>query len=348
VITFKLDPNLALLKEFPFPIRLLPLRRTYDWNAMRMAVRLCRYIHQEQVDIVHTFFPSADLWGGMISKLSHHRPILVSSRRDMGFLRTAKHRIAYRALRRMFDQVLTVSEKVREYSILEDGIDPERIQTIPNPVNPEKLKLRESVAELRQRFDLTGASHVITSVGNIRRVKGTDILVRTAALVCRQFPKTVFVVAGALETAEPGYLREVERLKRDHHVVRNVRFVGSVDNVAGLLKASDIFCLLSRTEGFSNALVEAMASALPCVATRVGGNTEVLLDGRCGFLVESEDYKTAADQVCALLRDPDMARGMGELAFQSVRRRFLPEIVTAQLVEVYDRLLNATKRSGVR
>src|SRR5215469_3154484 len=64
VITFRLDPKLELLKEFPCPIRLLPLRRSYDWNAMRMAIRLRRYIHDESVDIVHTFFPSADLWGG--------------------------------------------------------------------------------------------------------------------------------------------------------------------------------------------------------------------------------------------------------------------------------------------
>src|SRR5215472_15907198 len=100
VITFRLDPNLAMLAEFPCIIRVLPLRSSYDWNAMRMAMRLRRYIQHEQVDIVHTFFPSADLWGGMISKLTRRRPILVSSRRDMGFLRTAKHRITYRALRR--------------------------------------------------------------------------------------------------------------------------------------------------------------------------------------------------------------------------------------------------------
>jgi glycosyltransferase involved in cell wall biosynthesis len=346
VITFKLNPNLTMLAEFPFPVRVLPLRCSYDWNAMKMAVRLTRYIHAEQVDIVHTFFPSSDLWGGVVAKLARRRPLLVSSRRDMGFLRTTKHRIAYRALRGMFDQVLTVSEKVRQYSIAEDGLDPDRVRVIPNSVAPQQLEVRDSVATLRQRFGLARASHVITSVGNVRRIKGTDVLVRAAALVCRQFPRAVFVVAGALETCEPGYLRELERLKRDHHVVRNVRLVGPFVDVAPLLKASDIFCLLSRSEGFSNALIEAMACGLPCVATDVGGNPEALLDGRCGFLVESEDYKTAADRILSLLRDPEMARGVAESGLQSVRRRFLPEIVTPQLVEVYESLLSTRKQPG--
>jgi glycosyltransferase involved in cell wall biosynthesis len=345
VITFRLNPYLPLLAEFPCPVRLLPLRRSYDWNALRMAMQLNRYIHEERVDIVHTFFASADLWGGIVAKLSR-RPFLISSRRDMGFQRTAKHRVAYRALRRMFDRVLTVSEKVRQYSIVEDGLNPARVQTIPNSVNLEKLETCGSAAKLRQRFGLTVASHVIAAIGNIRHIKGTDVLVRAAAIVCKEFPKAVFVVAGVLETAEPGYLRELERLKKDFGIEQNVRLVGPVDEVAELLKTSNVFCLLSRSEGFSNALVEAMGCGLPCVATRVGGNAEALLDGQCGFLVESEDYKMAAARICELLRSPSKARGIGELALQSVRRRFLPETVTAQLVEVYDQLVSSRKALG--
>jgi glycosyltransferase involved in cell wall biosynthesis len=305
-------------------------------------MKLSRYIHDEQVDIVHTFFASADLWGGIVAKLSR-RPLLVSSRRDMGFLRTPKHRLAYRALHRMFDRVLAVSERVRQYSIAEDGLNPARVQTIPNSVNLERLETCASAAKLRERFDLSDASHVIASVGNIRHIKGTDVLVRTAGLVCKEFPKAVFVVAGSLETAEPTHLQDVERLKRELGVVQNVRFVGPVDEVAQLLKASDVFCLLSRSEGFSNALLEAMGCGLPCVATQVGGNAEALLNGQGGFLVDNEDYKRAAARICELLRNPGMAKTVGQLALQSVRRRFLPEIVTAQLVEVYDLLLSRRK-----
>src|SRR5215813_2885959 len=344
VITFRFDPSLALLKECPCPVRLLPLRRTYDLHAIRMAMKLKRYIKHERVDIVHTFFASADLWGGMVTKLSR-RAFLVSSRRDMGFLRTAKHRIAYRALRRIFDRVLAVSEQVRQYSIVKDRLDPQHVQTIPNSVNLERLVVSCSVAELRRHFELSEASHVISSIGNIRRIKGTDVLIRTAALVCREFPKAVFVIAGALDTAEPVYLRELHRLSEELDVARNVKFVGPLDEVAPLLRASDAFCLLSRSEGSSNALLEAMGCGLPCVATNVGGNPEALMDGCCGFLVENEDYAAAAARICAILRDPRMAKKVGELGLDSVKQRFLPEIVTDQLTQVYDQLL---ARRGVQ
>lgn len=342
VITFRLDPSLSLLKHFPCPVWLLPLRRTYDWNAIIMAMQLSRYIRRERVDIVHTFFASADLWGGIVAKLSQ-RPLLVSSRRDMGFQRTTKHRIAYRTMRRMFDRVLTVSESVRQYSIAEDGLDATQVKTIPNSVNLEQLVVSRSVGELRECLGLSEASHVIASVGNVRRIKGTDVLLRTAALVCREFPKAVFVIAGSLQTAEPVYLRELEKLKQDLGIEHNVRFVGALDKVASLLRASDAFCLLSRSEGSSNALLEAMGCGLPCIATCVGGNPEALMYGRCGFLVEDEDYKHAATHICELLRNPRMAKEVGEMALQSVRHRFLPEIVTEQLIDVYDQLLTCRK-----
>jgi glycosyltransferase involved in cell wall biosynthesis len=343
VVTFRIDPKLPLLADFPCPVRLMPLRRAYDWNALKMGIRLVRLIHQERVDIVHTFFASADLWGGAIATLSG-RAMLVSSRRDMGFQRLAKHRVAYRALRGMFDQVITVSEQVRRFSIEQDRLDPARVTTIYNAIDLRKFRTKTAAGEVREQFDLSGASHVVVSVGNLRWIKGVDVFIRAAAQVCRDFPQAVFVVAGGTDPAEPQYLQELQALCADLGIVQNLRFLGMLEDVIPLLKASDVFCLLSRSEGFSNALLEAMACGLPCVATRVGGNGEALEDAKSGFLVQSEDYETAALRVCQLLRDPAMAQRMGTRAQASTGERFAPEIVTSQLVEVYEELLGARKR----
>ncbi len=347
VMTFRLDSGLPMLADFPCPVQLLPLECTYDWNSLRRAKQLTRFIHEEEVDVVHTFFASADLWGGVVAKLSR-RPILVSSRRDMGFERTTKHRIGYRFARGIFDKVLTVSEEVRQYSITHDRLDPERVKTIYTPVDIAKLEIRASTTELRERFGLDKASHVIATVANIRRVKGFEVLLRAAAIVCKHFPKAVFAIAGSFDTAEPGYFQELETLKQQLNLAENVKFLGPLNGVAGLLKASNAFCLLSRSEGLSNALLEAMACGVPCVASRVGGNAEALEEGRTGFLVESGDYEGAAAQVCALLRNPSLARQMGERGQKSMRQRFTPEIVTSQLVEVYDEMLAARKKDSRR
>jgi glycosyltransferase involved in cell wall biosynthesis len=345
VMTFRTDSNLPLLAEFPCRVQVLPLQCSYGWNALRTGLRLARFIRREKVDIVHTFFPSSDLWGGIVAKLSR-RPILISSRRDMGFLRGARHRVAYRALQGMFDGVLAVSEQVRKVSIEQDGLAPGRVKTIYNAVDPERLRASVVARDVRERLGLGDASHVIASVGNLRRVKGFDVLLRAAALVCREYPGAVFVVAGGEDPAEAQGRRDLEALSSALGIAGKVRFVGPLDDVVPLLKASNVFCLLSRSEGFSNALVEAMACGLPCVATRVGGNGEAIEDGRSGFLVESEDHAAAAARILELLRDPVRAIGIGENAQTVVARRFTPRIVTAQLVELYEKLLADRGRQG--
>src|SRR6266478_1780815 len=122
VVTFAIDPAFEDIRGlFKCPLYVLPLRRTYDWNALRVAMKIVLLIKSQQVSIVHTFFHTSDLWGGMIAKLSGC-PVLISSRRDMGLNQSLKHRVAYRLLRRMFDQVQAVSEQVRSYSIAEHGL----------------------------------------------------------------------------------------------------------------------------------------------------------------------------------------------------------------------------------
>jgi glycosyltransferase involved in cell wall biosynthesis len=99
--------------------------------------------------------------------------------------------------------------------------------------------------------------------------------------------------------------------------------------------------LPSRNEGFSNALIEAMGCSLPCVATRVGGNAEALQEGKSGYLVASEDSEAMADRILRLLRDPVMARRMGETARKTVKARFSIDAMMNRLMGIYDELLVA-------
>lgn len=338
VVTFRCDSSLPLLAEFPIPVITFPLRRTYDWTAFQAAVELARFIKTEGVDIVHTFFPSSDLWGGMIAKFSR-TPALISSRRDMGIVRRPMHRIAYRVLRGMFDCVLANSEAVRKYSIEQDRLDPTRVKTIYNGLDMASFcsggRSRRGLA----RFGLESASHVVTTLGNVRRVKGFDIFIEAAALVCRRFPAAVFVIAGANDPREPDLRRELEDLGLLLGIAGNIRFLGGVSDVSSLLTHSDVFCLLSRSEGFSNALIEAMACGTPCIATRVGGNSEAIAEGQSGFLIEKENPVSAAEKILELLENSCLARAVGDRARSRVMRHFSSASYVSELVSVYDRLL---------
>jgi L-malate glycosyltransferase len=118
-----------------------------------------------------------------------------------------------------------------------------------------------------------------------------------------------------------------------------VRFLGAVPRAARLLPHFDVFVLSSVWEGMSNGLLEAMAAGRPVVATRVGGNPEVIVDGESGLLVPPRDPQALADAVLRLLRDPELARRMGAAASRRVEAEFTLPRMVHRLECLYDELL---------
>jgi len=338
VLTFNLNPQLEALRAFSVPLYNLPLVRTHDLNAAKVTIRLRRLIRRENVSIVHTFFETADLWAAPIAKLSGC-PILISSRRDMGILRTRKHRLAYPFVNRLFDRVLAVSEEVRSYCIQRDRLSPQQVETLYNGVDMAELDEKAASGNRLELLGLQAGVPVISTLANIRSIKGIDILVRAAKRVCVEIPEAKFLVVGRV--LEPRTMSDLRAQVESLQLVDNFRFVGELANPFPVLRVSNVFCLPSRNEGFSNALIEAMGCGLPCVATRVGGNAEALEEGKSGYLVASEDADAMADRILRLLQDPISAKRMGEAGRESVRARFSMDAMMNRLMGIYDELLAA-------
>jgi len=342
VATFATDPRFGDVRSlFDCPFYVFPLERTYDWKALRTALRIANMIRRERISIVHTFFSTSDLWGGLIAKLSGC-PVLISSRRDMGIERSPKHRRAYRVLASMFDQVQTVSDQVRSYSIAADGLRPDRVVTLHNGVDLKEIDASPALSRSDEGLGAQNASHLVVSVGNVRRVKGADVMIRTAAIMREKFPKVLFLAIGGVH--EPEFFSEIQDLVSALGVTANVKFVGRRLDVPSILKTCDVFYQSSRSEGLPNALLEAMASRLPCVATDVGGTNEIISDGENGFLVGSEKPEIAAKRIMSLLADHNRARTIGCAARRTVEQRFRAENMVSRMVDHYDALLATNSR----
>ena len=336
VITFRSDPAGKHGSELACPFYIYELTSTYNWNALKVAMRLRRFIREEQVDIVHTLFETADLWGAPVARLAGCRRI-ISSRRDMGILRRGKHHLFYRWLAPIYSQVQTVSNEVGTFAVKEDGLDPARVVTVYNGIDATHFQPGSVPATPRETIGAADASQVILSVGNIRRVKGYETLLAAAEIVVREFPRARFVIAG--NPHEPDFQAELEAQRRQLGLEQSVILLGVRNDVPSLLATADIFCLPSRSEGLSNALLEAMASSLPAVATSVGGNRETIRDGETGFLVPPGSAPDMAGRLLALLRDPGKAREMGAAGRRLVEEKFTVESMLKQLVRNYDALL---------
>jgi glycosyltransferase involved in cell wall biosynthesis len=228
------------------------------------------------------------------------------------------------------DRVFAVSEQVRRHCIEVDGIDPSRVQTVYNGLDLADWNTASRWVE-------RAGESVVATVGNIRRVKGHDVFIRAAASVAEKFPHASFRIAG--DVLEPEYFAELQKLVSELKLDGRFHFVGGVTDLREYLSAAEVFVLPSRSEGFSNAIVEAMAAALPVVATNVGGNAEAVQDGVSGIIVPPEDSAALAAAIISLLSDTTKAKQMGVEGKRLAAERFTTDAMMSQITSVYASLL---------
>jgi glycosyltransferase involved in cell wall biosynthesis len=254
----------------------------------------------------------------------------------MGLLRSTPHHLAYRLARGWYDQVHAVSEEVRQHHIRNDRLHPDKVVTVYNGIDLEEIDSAPAVtwpAEWR----IPEGAPVVVCVANIRHVKGLDVLLRTAHLVTRHSSDVRFVVIGDVQ--EPEYFPSLLELGASLQIQDRVVFTGLRSDVFSLLRLCAVFFLPSRSEGLSNAMLEAMACSLPCVATRVGGNPELIDHGRNGFLVPVGDPAEAAGRILRLLADPALCERMGQASREIVEAKFTLGAMMNRVVGLYDTLL---------
>lgn len=176
---------------------------------------------------------------------------------------------------------------------------------IPNGVDWEKFSNLQR-HESRQNLNIAGDEKIIIFVGSIRHVKGVEYLIEAIKIVKRKYPSARLMLVGAVEHEKIPLMERVT----NSDLAKYVQFIGNVpvDKIPIYMTASDIFVLPSISEGFPLVVLEAMASGLPVVATRVGGIPEIIIDGQNGFLVEPRNPAQIADRICLLLGNDDLRK----------------------------------------
>ncbi|MDH5527849.1 MAG: glycosyltransferase [Nitrospirota bacterium] len=312
----------------------LPTGRLWSLHGIRRIFQVHRLIRRERYDAVLSYFESADLIAtiaGMLSGVSAR----VSSRRDTGFRYGPGMRLAYRVINPRFRSIIAVSDAVMD-SLREQGIPDSRIHRIHNGVDPVRFD-GEKDSGLRVELGIETGEPVIVMVANLNPVKDHATALAAIDALHRSGCHPHLVVAGE------GPLRE--RLKekaRQLGLEKWTHFIGRRDDVSPVLKAGDLFLLCSHTEGLSNAVLEAMAARMPVVATRVGGNPEVVVDGETGFLVAAGDTEGIAGALEKLIHDPVLREKMGLAGW----RRVVEEFSLDRMVRAYVGVMcDATRRS---
>jgi len=287
----------------------------HAWKALRQLVRIMK---KEKIDIVQLHFLKADILGSIAAQWVGVEGI-VMARRDEGFWMTSRQVLLARLFNRYASHILVNSYAVSRAVKRIEKVKPKRVHVIHNGIDEGRFRLhREDRKKIREEFQVKDHEVVVLTVANMRQtIKGYPFLIEAIAKVTEQFRDIRFIFVGDGVLREE-YEKQVSALK----VRRFVNFAGSRKDVKAFLDASDVFCLPSLTEGFSNAVLEAMAGSKPVVATEVGGNREAIEDGVQGFLVPPSSADGLAEKILALAKDPALRKQMGEAGRERVLARF--------------------------
>jgi glycosyltransferase involved in cell wall biosynthesis len=209
---------------------------------------------------------------------------------------------------------------------------------ITNGVDLGRFRPRDGQDDVsRWRF---GAGRVVMILGHLSDVKGYPTFLRSAALLKKAIGDCAFVAVGG-ETIQAGFKTELLRQAESLGVKDDVHFIGWQNDVAPVLRAADVVALPSLDEGLPLAVLEAMASGVPVVATPVGGVPEAVVDGVTGRLVPPENPGALADAIRHLLSDPQLLRSMGDEARKRAEQQYSLDRHAELTMVAYERLLSA-------
>ena len=286
-------------------------------KGMLKGFKWFRFLRKEKIDVLVTFHEDADLWGGLIGRLARV-PVILSSKRDMGYQVTRKQRMAYRFLNGSFHRFVAVSHAVKREIGRTQQIPESKFEVIYSGIAMNGNAGVEKTNYLHDSIGVPRSHRLVGMVASFRPVKGQEFFVRAAARVLDRRRDVEFVIVGYKET---DYFEKVSKMIQDLGIDDKVHCIGHRQDVPEILKSLDVFVLSSLHEGFSNALLEAMAAGLPVIAPDSGGNPEIV-SPETGILFKPGDVKMLAKAILRLLENEKEWREMGLRGRERVRRKF--------------------------
>jgi L-malate glycosyltransferase len=322
------------------PVHVFPIRSLYGPSAVREGVRFARFLVQERADVVHSHDIYNNLFATVWARVARV-PAVIASRRWWHTLNRPGHRIACAVGYRLADRVLANSRAVATSLVGDEGIPAERVVVVPNfldasAFDPLPGSTREQLLAL---FGVPLDALVIGVVARLNPIKDHASLMRAVATLAPRWPRLHLVVVGR------GVERDnLVRLARDLGLSQCVHFVGLQPQKPNLHALFEVSVLPSRSEGFPNVVLEAMAAATPVVATAVGGTPDAVIDGETGLLVPPGDTEALAKAIESLLADPARRTSMGSAGRERAGRLFQASSVVPKLEDLYESLVRQGRR----
>jgi len=288
-------------------------------------VRLLRTLRRTRPDILAFNTPRPILMGSLASMAAPVGATIIFRRVSFPLRHSRLSRLKYTW---RIDRVIAISHSIKS-QLEADGVPQSLIDVVYEGIDPAQYPLRPRAAAPPE-----GAPFTVGTVAALSREKGLDHLIEAASLIPNADGRIRYVIAGEGECRE-----ELERQARARGVQGSIRFLGFCEDIRRLLGTMDLFVLPSLSEGLSSAIIEAMASCLPVVASKVGGIPELVRDGDNGLLVPPADPPRLAEAIRRLAGNPEVSARMGLRGRRRVEESFTLDRKILETEKLCDTLL---------
>jgi len=321
-------PLEAVLHGAGIPLHVCPRAWRWDLSPARMLASLAR---DQELDLIYSFLFLPNFYA-RLSRLFNPRPVVVSSMRSSSVPGWYRY-VTEILMAPLCNLVIANSESGRN-ALIARGVSPRRVLVIRNGLDLDRF------SELRPAGARPACADRAARIGMVARMeedKDHATVVKALAKVAAGFPDVRLILAG------DGSLRPlIEAPVRIHELADRVTLLGNIDHPEQVYGDIDIYVQASSIgEGTSNSLIEAMASGLPVIATALGGNREVVVDGRTGILVPPRDPGSLAAAMIRLLSRPDEAARMGEQGKARALSTYSRPSMLATTIAAFEQLLGA-------
>ena len=329
------------LLELGVPVLSCGKRRGLD---LRAILKARRFLRGHGTEILHTHNAISHYYAVLASRGLPLRRV-ISTRHGMGATRAAAQRSSrgrswrddrlewlYGKSMGFTHAVAAVCETARREFQQRADLPARKILAVPNGIHVDRFAPASADArrQLRELLGVPEGTRLAGFVGRLTWAKDHATLLRAFRRVHERLPDTALVLIG------DGPLRPaLEALAQAEGVAAQVHFLGDRNDIHALLRGLDLFVMSSVTEGYSVALLEACASALPIVATRVGGNPEIVRDGINGALVAPGEPVALAEAMVGILGDEARAQAMGQAGRDWVLQHGSFRTMAARYSDIY-------------
>jgi L-malate glycosyltransferase len=305
----------------------------YPPYDLALAVRMHDVVLSQGLDLLHVHYAIPHATSAWIAKemlKEQGRPLPVVTTLHGTDITIVGQDHSYQAITRFSiersDRITAVSQWLKDETIKAFGCSNQRVDVIPNFVDPTIFDRARYGDGLHQ--ELGGGRRVLMHISNFRPVKRVRDAVRVFARIRQQVPSVLVMVGDGPDRGA------AEEEARSLGVAADVRFLGKIDHVAPLLAAADLYIFPSESESFGLSALEALASGVPVVAARVGGVPEVVVDGVTGALLSLGDVEGMAAAGVRLLEPARWARA-SVAAAADAHTRYATNDVVAQYEQLY-------------